>query len=50
MDSVNVVKSTLIDSISLCCVLVEVDIGVARESKNLSTISLKDLNKKYSNL
>ena len=48
IDSVNVAKSTLIDSISLCSVLAEVDIGIARTNKNLSSISLKDLNKKYS--
>lgn len=48
VDSANVAKSTLIDSISLCCVLVEVEIGIARADKNLSTVSLKDLNKKYS--
>lgn len=48
VDSVTVGKSTLIDSISLCSVLVEVEIGVMREDSNVSSVSLKALNKKYS--
>lgn len=47
VDSVNVAKSTIIDSLSLCNVLVEVEIGLARIDKNISKISLKELNKMY---
>jgi hypothetical protein len=48
IDSVNVAKSVIIDSISLCTVLVEVEIGLGRVNKNISTTSLKDLNRNFS--
>jgi chaperonin GroEL (HSP60 family) len=50
IDSVNVAKSVIIDSISLCTVLVEVEIGLGRTTKNISTFSLKELNKSYSSM
>lgn len=36
VDSVNVAKSVIIDSLSLCTVLVEVEIGLARIDKNIN--------------
>lgn len=47
IDSANVAKSVIIDSLSLCNVLVEVSVGISRIDSNFSNISLKDLNKKY---
>lgn len=47
MDSVNVAKSCIIDSLSLCTVLVEVEVALARIDRNISTVSLKELNDKY---
>ena len=48
VDSVNVAKNIIIDSLSLCNVLIEVQVGVAREDPNINNVSLKALNKKYS--
>ena len=41
VDSVNVAKSTIIDSLSLCSMLIEVKVGVAREQANINNVSLK---------
>lgn len=48
VDSVNVAKSIIIDSLSLCSVLIEVQVAVARDHANINDVSLKALNKKYS--
>ena len=47
VDSVNVSKSAIIDSLSICNVLVEVNVGISPINLNLSSISLKDLNAKF---
>lgn len=47
VDSVNVAKSAIIDSLSICNVLVEVNVGISPINLNLSSISLKDLNAKF---
>lgn len=47
VDSANVAKSAIIDSLSLCNVLIEVSVGISRIDKNISNVSLKDLNAKY---
>lgn len=47
MDSVNVAKSVIIDSLSLCNVLIEVEVGLARVSKNKSSTPLRELHKQF---
>ena len=47
IDSMNVIKSVIIDSLSLCNVLVEVSVGISRIDSNISKVSLKDINQKY---
>ena len=47
IDSLNVGKSVIIDSLSLATVLVDVEAAIIRSDKNINNVSLKRLNSKF---
>lgn len=47
VDSLTVAKSIIIDTLSLCTVLAEVEVGIASTRKNIEIESLEELEKGY---